>query len=245
VLGSSGFRAPNVDDLAKVFTSAAGEYVVVPNPDLKPEYIYTGELTLSKLFDNRIKIEGNAYYSILRDVAVLEDFTFNGQDSIDFDGELTKVVANVNKDEGYIYGYSLNLNADITDWFTMYGNVVFTYGRFKTDSTDFPLDHIPPVFGKTGVQVKLSKFKGDFNVMYNGWKHIWDYNTLGEDNLVYATPDGMPAWYTLNANALYQINKYIGLQLGVENILDQRYRVFASGISGRGRNFVVTLRANY
>ncbi len=37
VLGSSGFRAPNVDDIAKVFDSEPGN-VVVPNPDLKPEY---------------------------------------------------------------------------------------------------------------------------------------------------------------------------------------------------------------
>ncbi len=245
VLGATGFRAPNVDDLAKVFESTAGGYVVVPNPDLKPENVYTGELTLSKIFDNRIKIEGNAYYSMIKDITVLAPYTFNGADSILYDGVMTKVVANQNKNEGYIYGYSLNLNADITDWFTIYGNVVYTYGRVKTDSTDEPLDHVAPVFGKTGVQVKLSKFKGEFNVMYNGWKHIWDYSASGEDNGAYATSYGMPAWYTLNLKAYYQVNKYLQLQAGVENILDQRYRVFASGISGPGRNFSATLRVNY
>jgi hemoglobin/transferrin/lactoferrin receptor protein len=245
LLGATGFRAPNVDDLAKVFESTAGGYVVVPNPDLKPEYVYTGELTLSKIFDNRIKIEGNAYYSMIKDITVLAPFTFNGLDSIDYDGTLTQVVANQNKKEGYIYGYSLNLNADITDWFTIYGNVVYTYGRVKTDSTDEPLDHVAPVFGKTGVQVKLDRFKGEFNVMYNGWKHIWDYSASGEDNGVYATSEGMPAWYTLNLKAYYQVNKYLQIQAGVDNLLDQRYRVFASGISGPGRNFIATLKVNY
>ncbi|HMT12493.1 MAG TPA: TonB-dependent receptor, partial [Ignavibacteria bacterium] len=180
-----------------------------------------------------------------RDIAVLAPYQFNGADSILYDGVMTKVVANQNKNKGFIYGYNLNFDADITDWFTMFGSVTYTYGRVETDSTDEPLDHIPPVFGKTGVMLKLNRFKGEFNVMYNGWKHIWDYSASGEDNGTYATSQGMPAWYTLNAKAYYQIHKYVQLQLGVENILDQRYRVFASGISGPGRNFVFTLRANY
>ncbi|MBK7160706.1 MAG: TonB-dependent receptor [Ignavibacteria bacterium] len=46
--GSSRFRAPNVDDLAKVFDPAPGD-VVVPNPDLGPEYTLGGELGISKL----------------------------------------------------------------------------------------------------------------------------------------------------------------------------------------------------
>jgi hemoglobin/transferrin/lactoferrin receptor protein len=243
--GSTGFRAPNVDDLAKVFESTAGGYVVVPNPDLKPENIYTGELTLSKIFENRISVEGNAYYSILKDVGVLDDFTLNGEDSIDYDGELTKVVALQNKNEGYIYGYNININADITSWFTMYARTTFTYGRVKTDSTDYPLDHIPPVFGSYGVKLNFNRFKGEFYVMYNGWKQLYDYNLVGEDNLQYATPIGMPAWYTLNLRASYQVHKYAQVQVGIENILDSRYRLFASNISAPGRNFVATLRFNY
>lgn len=245
LLGATGFRAPNIDDLAKVFESTPGGYIVVPNPDLKPEYVYTGELSLSKVFDNRIQISGNAYYSMVKDITVLAPFKYNGADSIMYDGQLTAVVANQNKEEGYIMGYSLNVNADITDWFTIYGNVNYTYGRVKTDSTNQPLDHIAPVFGKTGVIVKMDRFQGEFNVLYNGWKHIWDYSILGEDNIKSATPYGMPAWYTLNLKAYYQINKYVQLQAGVENILDQRYRMFSSGISGAGRNFTATLRLNY
>ena len=243
--GASGFRAPNVDDLAKVFESTAGGYVVVPNPDLKPENIYTGELTLSKIFENRISIEGNAYYSLLKNVGVLDDFTLNGEDSIDYDGTLTKVVALQNKNEGYIYGYNININADITNWFTMYARTTFTYGRVKTDSTDYPLDHVPPVFGSYGVKLNFNRFKGEFYVMYNGWKQMYDYNLAGEDNVQYATSMGMPAWYTLNLRASYQVHKYAQIQVGLENLLDSRYRLFASGISGPGRNFVATLRLNY
>ena len=37
-----------------------------------------------------------------------------------------------------------------------------------------------------------------FYAMFNGWKKIKDYNPDGEDNQQYATPDGMPSWFTLN-----------------------------------------------
>jgi hemoglobin/transferrin/lactoferrin receptor protein len=81
--------------------------------------------------------------------------------------------------------------------------------------------------------------------MYNGWKRVKDYNQVGEDNLPYATPQGTPAWYTLNVRMAYQLNKMLQAQLALENILDRNYRVFASGISAPGRNLIITLRASF
>ena len=46
---SSAFRAPNIDDLAKVFeSSTSASQVVVPNTAIKPEYTYNAELSISK-----------------------------------------------------------------------------------------------------------------------------------------------------------------------------------------------------
>ena len=67
----------------------------------------------------------------------------------------------------------------------------------------------------------------------------------GEDNEQYATPDGMPAWMTLNLSASYKIQKNIDLNFAVENILDTQYRVFASGMNAAGRNFILSLRGNF
>ena len=40
---TTAFRAPNIDDIGKVFDSEPGS-VVVPNNQLKPEHAYGGEL---------------------------------------------------------------------------------------------------------------------------------------------------------------------------------------------------------
>jgi hemoglobin/transferrin/lactoferrin receptor protein len=242
--GASGFRAPNFDDLSKVFETSAGN-VIVPNSDLKPEYSYTGEFGISKIFDNRIKLEGVAYATLFQNALITGPFQFNGQDSVTYQGVRSKVYANQNADKGaYILGYNLNMSADLTSYFSLTSSLNFTYGRIKTDTVDVPLDHIPPVLGKTSMVVKLDKFKGDFTVMYSGWKRIWDFSDSGEDNLQDATASGMPSWYTLNLGGAYQLTPNLQIQARLDNILDKNYRTFASGFNAPGRNFVLSLRGN-
>ena len=72
-----------------------------------------------------------------------------------------------------------------------------------------------------------------------------DYNPNGEDNLQYATPDGMPSWVTFNLKAGVQLHRHLLLQAGVENILDRNYRHFASGFSAPGRNVILALRSSF
>ncbi len=45
---ATGFRNPNVDDYGKV--RAKGDFVTVPNDNLKPEYTYNIEIGISKVF---------------------------------------------------------------------------------------------------------------------------------------------------------------------------------------------------
>lgn len=242
--GSSGFRAPNVDDLAKVFDPAPGD-VVVPNPDLGPEYTLSGELGISKIIADRIRVEGIGYYTSISDIIVTAPFKFNGQDSITYDGVKSRVMANQNLNSGYIYGIGINLNADITENISLTNTVNYTYGRLKTDSTDYPLDHIAPLFGKSGLVINVNKFRAECNVMYNAWKLKKDFNLNGEDNFAYATPEGSPSWFTLNFKTAYQFNKNLQLQLDINNLLDKNYRVFASGINAPGISSVLTLRGNF
>lgn len=244
VLGSSGFRAPNVDDLSKVFESTAGK-VIVPNPDLKPEYVYNVEATINKTLFKDFAFEVNGFYSWFRDVIVASNAQFNGKDSIEYNGALSQVITQMNKDKAFVYGGSVAFKGKIGRYIGLNSSVNYTYGRVHVADQLRPLDHIPPVYGKSGLQLKIQGFESEFFVLYNGWKRIKDYSTSGEDNQVYATKEGMPSWYTLNLRTSYKFSKNIQLQIAVENILDRNYRVFASGISAAGRNLMVTLRGEF
>lgn len=243
-LVSSGFRAPNVDDLSKVFESTP-ENLVVPNNDLKPEYTYNGEVGVSQRFGGWLNAQATGYYTLYRNALSVGDFTYQGQDSVFYNGTMSKVVATQNNDNAYMYGLELALNGKMNNHLTMYATYNYTYARIVTDSVAIPLDHIPPAFGKFGIQISEKKFRGDLFVNYSGWKRIEDYRLGAEDNEAYALPEGMPSWYTVNARVTYQFNKIVSLQVACENILDRNYRVFASNISAPGRNFIVTLRGSF
>ncbi len=241
---ASGFRAPNVDDMTKVFDSRAG-MLIVPNPQLKPEYTYNAEMGISKIVKQQVKLEGQVFYTRYVDALTTSKSNLNGADSISYLGQQSTVFTIVNKGEAYIYGGFAGIHADITPACAIYSTLTYTYGRIKTDSTDYPLDHIPPMFGKTGIQLKIRKFKGELYALYNGWKNISDYNLAGEDNPQYATVAGTPEWHTLNIRCAFAINKHIQVMGALDNILDVNYRVFASGISAPGRNLILTLRAGF
>ncbi len=248
--GSTGFRAPNIDDVAKVFESVKGSgqtlgRVIVPNADLKPEYTINGELGLSKTFNNKVKVDATGYYTILNDAIVAAPYTYNGSSQILYDGVLANVYAYQNVQKAYLYGGNFSINADFSDCVSFMSTINYTYARVKADTADYPLDHIPPVFGKSGFIFTFDKFKADINAVYNLKKKLEDYSPSGEDNLADATIEGMPGWMTLNLRTGYQLTKSLNVQFDLENILDQNYRVFASGISAPGRNFVFSLRGNF
>ena len=243
-LASTGFRAPNVDDLSKVFESNAGN-LIVPNNELKPEKVANIEATIERKFNGKTTLALNGYYMNYTNALTTGKAQFNGQDSIFYDGTLSPVYTTVNAAEAFIYGGNITFNSQVNDQFSMQSSVVYTYGRIQSNTGETPLDHIPPVYGKTGFTFQQQKFRGEFSVLYNGWKRIADYRLDAEDNEKYATPDGMPAWYTLNARGSYQLNEKFQLMVGLENILDANYRVFASNISGAGRNVTFTLRGRF
>jgi len=241
---SSGFRAPNIDDISKINDSnSTDKLLIVPNADLKPEYAYNSEFTIGKTISDVFQLELTGFYTLLKNAFVARPFKYNEKDSIVFDGKLSAVQALQNTSQAYILGFEGNMTAKLTSWLSINTSLTYTYGKVKTENVS--LDHIPPVFGLTSVKVEVSKFSGEFFARYNGWKHITDYSPSGEDNQTYATVDGMPSWYTLNLRAGYQFSRYLSLQSGVENILDRHYRNFASGISAPGRNVFVTLRASF
>lgn len=245
-IGSTGFRAPNVDDLGKLFESSPGT-LIVPNAGLKPEIALGGEAGASLLIAPGAQLEFTGFYTLLNNAIVTKAFTYEGKDSIVYDGTLSAVQAAQNADKAWVYGFTTGLTADLNAHFSLRGTVTYTYGRYNDleNDTVIPLDHIPPVFGQTGLVYRAKGFESEFFVRYNGWKRVADYSPSGEDNLSQATPYGTPSWTTVNFRAEYHLNRWIGVNFAAENIMDLSYRHFASGVSAPGRNFIIGIRAHY
>ncbi|MGB3153554.1 MAG: TonB-dependent receptor [Chitinophagaceae bacterium] len=242
---SSGFRAPNVDDVVKVFeSSTAAKRVIIPNTDINPEYTYNFDLGISKTIQDKVMIEVTGFYTLFRNAIAAAPFKLNGQDSILYNGVNAAVYASQNINKAYVHGINVRLKIEFSKKIFWDNTISQTYGRYKNpDGTKKPLDHVPPVFGKTSLSYTDKKFNTEVYGQFNSWKKIKDYNPDGEDNGQYATVDGMPAWFTFNWRASYIFTKNLTVQAGIENIGDRNYRYFASGFSAPGRNFIIALRA--
>ncbi|MCF6341722.1 MAG: TonB-dependent receptor [Bacteroidales bacterium] len=243
---SSGFRAPNLDDVAKIFDSEPGN-VVVPNENLKPEYLYNSDLGFSYRFKQGAKVQVNLFYSYLKDAMVRRDFQVDGQDSILYDGEMSKVQAVVNASFARIYGLSFLFDLQLASSLKFTTTLTYLKG---TDDQGFALRHAPPLYGSSALVFEKYAFKLALSANYNAevaFKNLAP--TERDKSYLYASDDNgnpyAPAWWTLNLKGSYAFSNKFMATFGIENILDYRYRPYSSGITANGRNFIVAFRYSF
>jgi hemoglobin/transferrin/lactoferrin receptor protein len=247
---STGFRAPNVDDVGKVFDSEPGS-VMVPNPDLEAEYAYNFEIGGAKVFGDYLKVDLAAYYTYLDRAMVRREFVFNGQDSILYDGEMSQVQAMQNAAFATVYGIQAGLEAKLPFGFGLSTQFNYQKGEEELDDgTTSPLRHAAPWFGVTALTFSADKIKMDLYANYSG--RVLYENLPPEEqakDYMYALDDEgnpfSPGWYTLNLKMMYQITDIFSVSGGVENLTDIRYRPYSSGITAPGRNFILSVRATF
>ncbi|MDZ4666659.1 MAG: TonB-dependent receptor [bacterium] len=242
----NAYRTPNVDDIGKTFDSKSGEAVILPNGKIGSEKTLNTELGINIAVGEKIYIQSNIYYTHIWDALVIKQASINGIDSVGYDGKLTAIQMYVNAQTGKVMGYHLGFTYKPIKELSIEWYLNYTYGRVQMNG-EMPLDHIPPMFGRTAINYQYKRLKVTASSLYNGAKKLSDYSISGEDNLQYATSTGMPTWYTLNVIAAYTFTKSenVLVQTGIENILDRNYRAFASGISAPGRNIWVSLKVNF
>ena len=247
---STAFRAPNIDDVGKVFDSEPGS-VVVPNPDLEAEYAYTGEVGVSLNFEGVVQLDATAFYTHLEDALVRRDFALNGETEIIYQGELSNIQAIQNGGEAEVYGFEAGLNVNFTDYLRLRSQYSITDGYTEEDDGSLaPIRHAAPPFGNTRLTYTGKKLTLDAFAEYNGQFDFADLAPSQQNNaFLYALDETgnpfSPSWYTLNFGAQYQLNEAILLTANLENITDQRYRPYSSGIAAPGRNLILALKYSF
>ncbi len=237
---TSGFRAPNIDDIGKVFDSEPGK-VIIPNKNLKPEYVYNFEFNLSKNFNNILFLDLNAFYSFLDNAMTRQDFSFNGQNTMIYDGVESEIQAIINTDNANIWGGNISAILKLTNQFSVKSNLNVTKGEYKDGS---PVRHVPPIFGNFSLNYKSNRLRSQLIFEFND---EISYNNLADtekdkEYLYVKNEEGLPyspSWAILSLKNTITISKRFSSNISLENILNKRYRPYSSGISAAGRNFIV------
>ncbi len=252
---ASGFRAPNVDDIGKVFDSNASlAKVVVPNPNLKPEYTYNFELGFTQKIADRVTVGATGYYTLLQQKVVLRPGQFNGKDSILYDNKMSSVETFTNDGKGYVAGLHAEVLADVTKFLAIRTTLTYTTSADQSvkDKT-LQLQATPPIFGSTSLMLKMKKLRAELWAQYQGQSvpfnemsaEVADKSFLYSGDTSPATlSQRIPAWWTANLRLSYQFNKNVQLNIAGENLLDRFYLPYGSGMPSMGRNFILSLRAS-
>lgn len=236
---SQGFRAPNLSDLTRFDTARSNE-IETPVSELDPERFISYEAGIKSRFDAFSSTL--AYYYTQIDDMIVRAPTGRTIDGLQ---EVTKK----NSGEGYIQGVEwvgrLTIDTNWSTWLAaswMEGMVDSYPTSQPTTSREYVTRTMPPT-AQLGVRYQTDNAKYWIEGICDA---AGDADKLSADDkrdTQRIPPGGTPGYAVLGARAGSQLTKSLALTLGVENILDEDYRIHGSGLNEPGRNFVVT--ANY
>ena len=230
-----GFRAPNVFDLGTL-GNRPGNRFNIPNPNLDSERVVQ--------FDAGVRYSGdNARFELMfytldytdRITSVLTgDVTPEGRD----------VVQSVNAAESTIRGFEAGASVDLGESMILDAVLNYTWSEQRVPgSATEPGDRIPPLSGRLGLSYDAG---GDIGL--DAWlKFASEQDRLSARDVrdIRIDPNGTSGWGILGARARWDARGGWQFSLGVDNVLDKRYRVHGSGLDAPGRNLMVSVRKTF
>lgn len=229
--GNSGFRSPNVNDMASFGSFDFG--IEVPNSQLEAERSLSLEMGY-KLQHEGIQWNFSAFYTRLINLiarvpsSYLGDTLFNDQ----------RVFEKTNLDQAFIAGVEGDFRIRMgqnSPWY-LEGNATYLYGETIEDNPS-PLRRIPPLNGRLRLMYQKDAFRLGVEFMAASQQD----RLSGGDISDHRIPDGgTPDWQVFNLYAAYQY-EWLEISLKAENLLNQAYRYHGSGVDAYGRSLWMTL----
>jgi outer membrane receptor protein involved in Fe transport len=230
-----GFRPPNVFDLGTL-GSRPGNRFNVPNPDLKPETVWSYDVGI-KLSTGRWQLEGFAWYADYRD-------KISSRLTGDVTPEGRLIVRSDNLNEARLYGVETGVRYLFCEDLELYTVLNYTRGEeHAPGEISVPADRIPPLNGRVGFAWNA----GERWLIepYIDFAGSQDRLSPRDEEDPRIDPEGTSAWATVNLLISWQVRDRLGLGLKLMNLGDRNYREHGSGIDAPGRNLGVWINVSF
>ena len=248
---STGYRMPNVDDIGKLFESVPGN-LTIPNPNLTSEYAWNIEMGIVWKASDRLKVEFNLFHTWLNNAITLRPYQFDGKDSIVFNGITSRVQALQNVSTATVWGLQTSVHYKIGRDLFIQSFANWINGKETDDirNEQVPLRHAAPFYGNTNLRYSRNKVFIEFTAMYNGEVSADELAPVEQAKIdIYAKDANgkpySPSWYTINLRTSYQLDPKTSFTASWENITNQRYRPYSSGIVAAGSNLIFAVRRSF
>jgi len=226
-----GFRAPNVFDLGTL-GNRPGNRFNIPNTSLDSEQVLQGDLGVR--YTSAVIRAEFMLYALRYDDRITSVLTGN----VTPDGR--DVVQSVNAADSSVHGAEFGLDAELSDSLRLSTVLNYTWGEQTVAIQTEPADRIPPLSG----HLRFDYTNGG-STSYAAWVRFattQDRLSARDANDVRIDPNGTAGWGIVGARANWQPNEAWEIALGVDNLLDKRYRSHGSGIDAPGRNLSLSVR---
>lgn len=215
-----------------------------------------------------------AYYSFLYDVQQPTPGSYNGQTHIDIDGDGNDERIHVTTGaDGFVTGIEMDTAIDLgyfssnLEGWSWHNGFMANYGEVDQDAGTEPLRHTHPARYLTSLRWQdqssqsqpWAEFVGDFvapftRVSESKLSYDSDGNFTGDVGYLndpqdkssgLLDADGLPGYAVFHLRCGIYLAKGIELTVGVENLLDNKYRTAHSRMDAAGRNVIVGVTASF
>lgn len=221
---SSGFRAPNIDDLG---TLGLVDYrYEIPAYNLDPERNVNTEIGY-RLRTKKVHLQAAAFYMHLSDLMVR---VRQGTDSL----EGYPVYIKTNDQESYIKGFELSGSYEPISGLTLTAMMATQFGQNL--SRNEPMRRIPPTNGLLTAKYAKQRW---YVAAEMQWAAEQDRLAQGDKDDNRIPKEGTPGWQVVNIHGGYKA-RFVQLRTTLNNIFNEDYRTHGSGINGMGRSLTLS-----
>lgn len=236
---SQGFRAPNLSDLTRFDTARSNEFEI-PSVNLDAERFLQYELG-ARFRSATLDLEAATYYT---DISDQIQRLLTGNVNADGDNEITK--ANVG--DGDLYGVELRGSWAFGEGWLAFGHFAWLDGEISTEaqvgapSVDDNHSRTMPTNYRLGLRYESAGPR-------KWWLETEGIRVDKADKLSLRDksdtqrmpPGGTPSYNLLHLRGGLDLTSQLQLNLALENLFDENYRVHGSGQNEPGLNAVVAL----
>ncbi len=245
---SQGFRAPNLSDLTR-FDSARTDEFEIPAPGLDAEHSISYELGVKQSAE-RHSAQLAVFYTQIKDQIVRyptgEMRDLDG-DGVDESYEVTKG----NVGDGFVYGVETGGAWEAIPQWTLFGNLTYMYGKVETYPTSAQvlqedyLTRLMPLTAQLGLRWDSENSRQWVEVLGIYADDADKLSTSDVRDTSRVPPGGTPSYFVLHLNSGWRVSDDVDLNLGVQNVTDEDYRIHGSGHNMPGRGILMGMTVSF